>query len=75
MAVRPVLEREETGEPLPDGEWTPPEQRAVEPQGSSDVLPDRALEPPAADEQSAPATDPLPTGSLTATGEVSPFDA
>lgn len=36
MAVRPVLEREEVGEPLFDGEWTPPELRDVAPEGPAD---------------------------------------
>jgi uncharacterized protein YqhQ len=73
MAVRPVLEREETGEPLSDGEWTPPELRSVEPEGLADVLPDRELEAPAREEPTgSPAAGPEP---LTVSAEAASEDA
>jgi uncharacterized protein YqhQ len=72
MAVRPVLEREEVGVALVEGPWTPPEERAEEPAGPADGLPDRELEPPAADEAFEESE---PLESLTATGEAKPADA
>jgi uncharacterized protein YqhQ len=45
MAVRPVIEREEVGEALADGDWTPPEFRDVEPEGPAVALPDAASAP------------------------------
>jgi uncharacterized protein YqhQ len=72
MAVRPVLEREEAGEALVEGDWTPPEARSVGPEGPADVLPDRGLEPPAGDE---PAGEPEALEPLTATVTPEPADA
>jgi uncharacterized protein YqhQ len=43
MALRPVLEREETGEVIPAGEWIPPELRDVTPDGPSDALADHEV--------------------------------
>jgi len=40
MALRPVLEREETGEIIPTGEWIVPELRDVEPEGPAESLAD-----------------------------------
>jgi uncharacterized protein YqhQ len=40
MALRPVLEREETGEVIPAGEWIPPELRDVAPEGPAESLAD-----------------------------------
>jgi uncharacterized protein YqhQ len=42
MALRPVVEREETGEIIPSGEWTPPELRDVEPEGPAESLAEHA---------------------------------
>ncbi len=60
LAMRPVLEREELGETLPDGLWTPPEHRVVEPEGPADVLPDRELGSPAEGGQRPDAAFPEP---------------
>jgi uncharacterized protein YqhQ len=72
MAVRPVLEREEIGAALPEGEWTPPEERTVEPEGPADTVPDRELEPPA---NEGPPAEPEPVEPLTATVVSEPADA
>jgi uncharacterized protein YqhQ len=71
MAVRPVLERENSDVPLPDGEWTPPERRAEEPVGPADVLPGRELEPPAG----GPVEEADPLEPLTAAGKAEAADA
>jgi hypothetical protein len=38
MALRPVLEREQSAEPLTDGEWTAPESREQLAAGPADDL-------------------------------------
>jgi uncharacterized protein YqhQ len=76
MAVRPVLEREEVGAALPEGDWMPPEERIEERQGPADVVPDRELEPPGSGEpHSVPQAQPGYAEPLTSTGEVRPADA
>jgi len=40
MALRPVVEREQIGEIIASGEWTPPELRDVKPEGPADALAD-----------------------------------